>query len=333
MSSLPQVELGRSDLRISRVGLGTWAMGGPRQGLHWGAQEDSESIATVQRAVEAGINWLDTAPIYGHGHAETVVGQALRTLPEPDRPLVFTKCGMTWDEADHFQPGGRSGRPEALRAEVDRSLARLGVERIDLYQMHQVPPDAALEEYWGVMLDLRDAGKVRAIGLSNHDVPRLEQAAAMGGLTSLQPPLSAIRRDAAAEVVPWCRAHEVGVISYGSLESGLLAGGFEADRMDRMDPDDWRRRSPAFTDQLPANLQVAAALAEVAERHEVTPAAAAAAWVLAWDGVTGAIVGARRPEQIDGWIDAARVTLADNDLDAVAAAIRASGAGQGPARP
>ena len=254
-------------------------------------------------------------------------------VPAVDRPLVFTKCGMTWNERDHLQPGGRSGRPEALRGEVERSLTRLGLDRIDLYQVHQTPPDAALEEYWGVMLSLRDEGKVRAIGLSNHNVPLLERAFALGGLASLQPPLSAIRRSAAGDVVPWCRKRGVGVISYGSLESGLLSGGFDRGRLEQTDPADWRRRNPAFTEELDANLRVAGAIRVVAERHEVTPAAAAIVWVLAWDGVTGAIVGGRRPEQIDDWLSASHVVLTDEDLDLVAAAIATSGAGAGPIRP
>jgi len=333
MTSLATRTLGRSDLEITRLGLGTWAMGGTLQGLNWGEQDDRVSIATIHHAVEAGINWLDTAPIYGHGHSEIVVGQAVRALPEADRPLLFTKCGMTWDEEDHSKPGSRSGRPDSLRTELERSLRQLGVDRIDLYQVHQVPPDAEIDEYWGVMQGFLHEGKVRAIGLSNHEVPLLERADQLGGLTSLQPPLSAIRRESAGDVVPWCRDHGVGVISYGSLESGLLSGGFDRGRLERTDPIDWRRRSVAFTEQLEPNLAVAAALATVAERHEVTPAAAALAWVLAWDGVTGTIVGGRRPDQVDDWLGAATLELTDDDLDLVAAAIEASGAGDGPARP
>ena len=330
---LPTRQLGASDLHVTPLGLGTWSMGGPRQGKHWGAQSDDESLATIRHAVDRGVNWLDTAPIYGHGHVEDVVGRALRALPDADRPYVFTKCGMTWDENDHFALAGRSARPDAIRAEIDGSLSRLGLERVDLYQVHQIPPDADLDEYWGVMLELVDAGKARAVGLSNHPVELLERADKLGGLTSLQPPLSALTRDAAGDVIPWCHEHDVGVIAYGTLESGLLSGGFDRGRLDRTDPDDWRRRDPAFTDQLDANLIVAAALGELATRHGISPAAAATAWALAWPGVTGTIVGGRRPDQVDDWLAAATTSLDDPDLDLVASAIRASGAGQGPDRP
>ena len=240
---LPTRQLGASDLHVTPIGLGTWSMGGPRQGKHWGAQSDDESLATIRHAVDRGVNWLDTAPIYGHGHMEDVVGRALRALPDADRPYVFTKCGMTWDENDHFALAGRSARPDAIRAEIDGSLSRLGLERVDLYQVHQIPPDADLDEYWGVMLELVDAGKARAVGLSNHPVELLERAEKLGGLTSLQPPLSALTRDAAGDVIPWCHEHDVGVIAYGTLESGLLTGGFDRGRLERTDPDDWRSAS------------------------------------------------------------------------------------------
>ncbi|WP_246854485.1 aldo/keto reductase [Naasia sp. SYSU D00057] len=313
-TSLPTRRLGRTDLDITRVGFGAWALGGMEGANSWGPQDDDVSVATIHHAIAQGVNWIDTAAIYGTGHSEEVVGRALRELPETDRPFVFTKGGLVWDEQNRRAASRRVGDAAAIRQGVEDSLRRLGVDRIDLYQLHWPPEDGTpVEEYWQTFVELRESGKVRAIGLSNHGVPELERAEAIGHVDSLQPPFSAIRRATADELLPWCADHETGVIVYSPMGSGLLTGAFSRERFDALAENDWRRRSPEFTENLDRNLAVAAALGEVGERHGVSAAAAAAAWTLGFRGVTGAIVGARSPEQIDGWLPAATLELTDDD--------------------
>jgi aryl-alcohol dehydrogenase-like predicted oxidoreductase len=331
VTSIPRRKLGTTGYEISTVGLGTWALGGGGWSWSWGPQDDAQSVDTIVAAVEAGINWLDTAAEYGLGHSEEVVGQALRAIPEADRPLVFTKCGLVWDPADPMIPASPAASPASIRRECEDSLRRLGVEAIDLYQVHWPPADGtSVDEYWAAMVELRETGKVRAVGLSNHDVAQLTAAEAIGHVDSLQPPLSAIGRDAAGDVIPWCAAHGTAVIVYSPMHSGLLSGSFDPVRLA---PDDWRRRESDWTEKLDANLRVADALGGIAATKGATAGSVAVAWTLAWPGVTGAIVGARSPRQVSGWIDSAALRLTDADLDAIAAAIRASGAGTGPARP
>ena len=327
--ALPTRPLGASGMDITTVGLGAWAFG--RFG--WGQQDDEESIAAIRRAVENGINWVDTAAVYGLGHAEEVVAEALEGIPTADRPYVFTKVGVSWDPAD---PGGSTRHvmdPAIVRREVDDSLRRLRADSIDLYQVHKPPRDdgTPLEEYWQVMAELKAAGKVRAIGLSNHNAAQLEQAEQIAHVDSLQPPFSAINRLAAAEIA-WADAHAAGVIVYSPMQSGLLTGTFSAERVATLPVADWRRTHPNFTTGLDANLALADALAPLAERHGVPIAAVAVAWTLAWPGITGAIVGARRPTQLDGWLPATTLRLTDADLDEIARAIVSTGAGAGPAR-
>ena len=333
-SAIPTAPLGRTGMDITRVGFGAWALGGGDWAYSWGPQDDDEAIAAIRHAVESGVNWIDTAAVYGLGHSEEVVGRALRDLPAADRPYVFTKGGMVWDESDRSVAPRRVAAPESLRREVEASLRRLGVEQIDLFQLHWPADDGTkLEDYWQAFLDLKAEGKVRAVGLSNHNADQLERAEALGHVDSLQPPFSAIHRDAAAALLPWTTAHETGVIVYSPMTSGLLTGAFSAERVAALPADDWRRSSPDFTTRLDANLAVAAALDVVAQRHGVAQPAAAVAWTLAFAGVTGAIVGARSPRQVDGWLPATGLNLTDQDLDDVAAAIAASGAGEGPTRP
>ncbi len=331
-TALPTRPLGRTDMAITRVGFGAWAIGGPGWVAGWGAQDDSASIAAIRHAVARGINWIDTAAVYGLGHSEEVVRQALAEIPADQRPYVFTKAGLVWDEADHAAPPARIGKADSIKREAEASLKRLGVERIDLYQMHWPSQDgSAIAEYWQAFLDLKREGKVRAIGLSNHDVAQLEAAEALGHVDTLQPPFSAIRRDAGGAEIPWCQAHGTGVIVYSPMQSGLLTGSFTAARAAALPADDWRSRNPEYTgDKLERNLKLAAALAPIAARHGTSVAAVAVAWTLAWPGVTGAIVGARSPEQVDGWLDAARLDLTSADRAEIAAAIAATGAGTGP---
>jgi aryl-alcohol dehydrogenase-like predicted oxidoreductase len=325
--------LAATRMAISPVGLGTWVMGGPDWANGWGAQSDRDSVATIHRAVELGVNWIDTAAVYGLGRSEELIGRALAALPEPDRPFVFTKCGLVWDPTDRAAPPRRMMAPASMRRQVEGSLRRLGVERLDLLQVHWPPEDGASpEEAWSAMVALRREGKVRAIGLSNHDVAQLEAAETIGHIDTLQPPFSAIRRSAAPEIA-WSAAHGTAVIVYSPLQSGLLSGRFSAERMRALPSDDWRRRDPFFTTGLSANLVVAAELAAIARERGVPPAAAALGWALAWPGVIGAIAGARRPDQVDGWIAAAALSLTDAEVEQVASAIERAGAGEGPARP
>ena len=333
--TLPMAPLGTTGMRITRVGFGAWAIGGGGWTFAWGNQDDAASIAAIRHAVEHGINWIDTAAVYGLGHSEEIVARALRDIPRDDRPYVFTKAGLVWDERDRAAPPRRVGDPLSLRREVEASLRRLGVERIDLYQMHWPAEDGtALEDYWGTLLQLKGEGKVRAVGLSNHNVAQLDAAERLGHVDSLQPPFSAIHREVAAAEIPWCAAHGTGVIVYSPMQSGLLTGAFSVERATRLGADDWRSRSPDFTGLgLRRNVALADALRPIAERHRATVASVAVAWTLAWPGVTGAIVGARSPAQVDGWIGAASLELTGTDLDDIAAAIRRTGAGTGPVRP
>lgn len=333
--SLPTRPLGSSGMEITRVGLGAWAIGGGDWAFGWGPQDDEDSLAAMRRAVELGVNWIDTAAIYGHGHSEEVVGRFLREIPERDRPLVFTKCGVQWDDRDPMGPELRSLRPDSIRREVEASLRRLGVERIDLYQIHWPDQEGTpLEESWGAMARLVDEGKVRAIGVSNFDVPMLERCEAVRHVDSLQPVFSLVRRQTGTAEIAWAAEHDTGVIVYSPMESGILTDSFTRDRIDRMAEGDWRRRSFRFQEpELSRILALRDALGPVAERNGATIADVAVAWTLAWRGVTGAIVGARSAEQVDGWIGAATLELSGADLGEIAGAVERSGAGEGPARP
>ncbi len=335
MTSLSTRKLGSSGLEITPVGFGAWAIGGGGWAFGWGPQDDKASIATMRHALDLGVNWIDTAAVYGLGHSEKLVGRLLRDLPKANRPLVFTKCGLIWNDKDRMAPARRVLRPESIRAECEASLRRLGVERIDLYQFHW--PDETgtpIEESWGVLAQLADEGKVRAIGVSNFSVALLERCEAIRHVDSLQPPFSMIRREAAAAELPWCAAHNTGVICYSPMQSGLLTDTFTANRVAGLAADDWRRRAPEFQQpKLSRNLALRDALKPVAERHGTTTSAVAAAWTRTWPGVTAAIVGARSPRQVDGWIGAANLELSAEDLDEIAAAIRRSGAGDGPREP
>lgn len=330
-TELPVVPLGRTALEITRVGFGAWAVGGPRRGdwaFGWGPQDDDESLETIRHAVESGVNWIDTAAIYGLGHSEELVGRAIRGFAPDDRPYVFTKGGVVWDDADPSKPSRRLANRSSLQSEVDASLRRLGVERIDLYQVHWPSEDGTpIEEYWQAMLDIQASGKVRAVGLSNHSVPQLEAAERLGHVDSLQPKFSAIAPQSAADVLPWCARNGTGTIVYSPMGSGLLSGAFTAQRVAELADDDWRKGAADFTTDLSRNLAIAEALGRVAARHGVPQAAAAVAWTLGFGGVTGAIVGARRPDQVDGWLPAASLELTAEDY----AEVSAAGAGAAPA--
>ena len=333
--TLPTRPLGTSGLEITTVGFGAWAAGGGDWAFSWGPQDDEASLAAMRHAVELGVNWIDTAAVYGLGHSEEVVGRLLRDFPEGDRPFVFTKCGLVWDPNDRMAIARQVLRPESVRAECVASLRRLGVDRIDLYQFHWPDDEGTpVEDSWAVMLRLIEEGKVRSSGVSNFDVELLDRCEALSHVDSLQPPFSLIHREVAAEEIPWCNTHGTGVISYSPMQAGLLTDGFTAERVETLAPDDWRRRSAEFHPPLLGrNLALRDALRPIAGRHGTTTAAVAAAWTLAWPGVSGAIVGARSATQVDGWVAAGGLGLTHEDLDEMAAAIAESGAGSGPARP
>jgi aryl-alcohol dehydrogenase-like predicted oxidoreductase len=327
-------KLGSSGLQITTVGLGAWAIGGDWI-YGWGHSDDADSIRAIQRAVDEGVSWIDTAAAYGLGHSEEVVGWALKEIPASRRPLVFTKCGVVGDPARPHQITRRYAHPDSVRAECDASLKRLGIERIDLYQIHW--PDETgipVEDSWGAMTRLQDEGKVRLIGVSNFDVSQLASCERIRHVDSLQPPFSMLVRETAAELLPWCAANGTGVIVYSPMASGILTDSFSRGRVEAMEKTDWRTRTPRFLEpELTANLALRDALKPIAERHGTTVSAVAVAWVLSWPGVTGAIVGARKPEQVDGWLPAGNLELSAADLDEIAGAIGRTGAGSGPERP
>lgn len=332
---LPTRRLGRTDMQITRVGFGAWALGGADWAVGWGAQDDRDSIAAIRHAIARGVNWIDTAAVYGLGHSEEVVRQALAAIPLSERPYVFTKCGLVWDEKNRKALPRQVGAPASIRRELEASLKRLGVERIDLYQMHWPAEDGTkLADYWGTLLELKREGKVRAVGLSNHNVVQIEEAERLGHVDTLQPPFSLIRRGVAAAELPWCAKNETGVIVYSPMQSGLLTGRFTIARARSLPKDDWRSRDAEFRgEKLVRNLKLADALKPIADRRHATVAAVAVAWTLAWPGVTGAIVGARGSLQVDGWIGAAALELTPEDMAEIEAAIEATGAGTGPASP
>jgi aryl-alcohol dehydrogenase-like predicted oxidoreductase len=323
---IPTATLGTSGAEFTRLGVGSWAIGGPWR-FGWGPVDDTESIAAIRRAVEAGINWVDTAPIYGLGHAEEIVGRALKGYATGDEVFVCTKCGRRT-----LPDGSPYGdlRPQSIRAECETSLRRLGVERLDLYQIHwpDVDTGAPLEDAWATMAQLVDEGKVRWLGVSNFDVEQLQRCEAIRHVDSLQPPLSMVQRGALSNVIPWAAAHRTGVIVYSPMASGLLSGTFDRARLEHLAPDDMRLGRPEFTEpSLSANLALVERLRATAGDLGCTVAELAIAWTLAQEGVTGAIVGIRRPSQLDQWIGAGRIQLSPQQLRAINDAIAETGAG------
>jgi aryl-alcohol dehydrogenase-like predicted oxidoreductase len=323
---LRRLRLGSSGPELSRVGFGTWALGGPWL-FGWGEVDDDESARAIETAVAHGVNWVETAPVYGVGHAEEVVGRALRSAG--DGVLVFTKCGRVWREGDEDDITNDL-RPESIRRECETSLRRLGRETIDVYQFHW--PDwstgTPLEDSWGAMAQLVDEGKVRWLGVCNFDVDQLDRCESIRHVDSVQSPLSLLARGARSTVLDWAREHESGFLAYSPMASGLLTGAFDRARIDALPHDDWRRLAPAFHEpQLARNLVLIDRLRSIADGLGTTVAALAVAWVLAQEGVTGAIVGARRAAHVSGWLPAATLELDTGTLAAVDAALAESGAG------
>jgi len=330
---LPTGDLGSTGFEITRVGLGAWAIGGGGWQGGWGPQDDAESTAAIHQAVGLGINWIDTAPAYGLGHAEEVVGRAVRALPGDERPYVFTKCGLVWRPGETTVSNVLA--PESMRRECEDSLRRLGVERLDLLQIHWPSEDGTPpEESWSTMAELVEEGKVRSIGVSNFDVELLERCEALRHVDTFQPELNLIRRGAAEAEIRWCREHGTGVIVYSPMRSGLLTGAFSKERCRALTEDDWRRGDPDFREpELERNLDLIERLRDIADDLGASLPELAIAWTLAWPGVNGAIVGARRPEQVDGWIGAGGLELGDDVLARIADELEVTGAGSGPTHP
>jgi aryl-alcohol dehydrogenase-like predicted oxidoreductase len=315
--------LGRDGPELTTVGFGAWAVGGPYR-FGWGPQDDDTSIAAIRHAVESGVNWVDTAAVYGLGHSEEVVGRALQPWTAGEDVFVFTKCGRKWQGP--LDTGGLvfDLRPESIREECESSLRHLGLGRIDLYQFHWPDTETGtrIEDSWATMGELIDEGKVRWAGVSNFDVGLHEQCHSRGRLTSSQPPFNMINRGARDDVIPWCDAHDVGVLAYSPMASGLLTGKFDAGAAQHLAPDDWRRNNPEFQEpRLSRNVELIERLRPIADGVGVGLPVLAVAWTLATPGVTAAIVGARRPDQVDGWLPAAGLDLGDDELAAIEAAI------------
>jgi aryl-alcohol dehydrogenase-like predicted oxidoreductase len=311
-------QLGNSDLFITPVGFGSWAIGGAGWQFGWGRQSDSDSVAAIHRALELGVNWIDTAAAYGLGHSEEIVSRALAIWPGK-KPLVFTKSGLRWDAQGQVS---RILRSASIRQECEDSLRRLKVEAIDLYQIHwPVANERELEEGWNTMAQLKREGKVRWIGVSNFNVLQLKQAQSIAPVTSLQPPYSLVHPGIEIETLPYCENQGIGVIVYSPMASGLLSGAMTRERIAALPSDDWRKQHPDFTEpRLTENLVLVERLRGVGSRHNCSPGAVAIAWTLHNPAVTGAIVGARRPNQVDDVVAAASLQLTESDVAEIEAA-------------
>ncbi|MBI4890956.1 MAG: aldo/keto reductase [Acidobacteria bacterium] len=310
-------QLGNSDLKITPIGIGQWAMGGGGWAFSWGRQDDAESIAAIHAGLDAGLNWIDTAPVYGLGHAEEVLGQALAGMS--NKPYLFTKCARCWDENRQIY---KSLKRDSVRRECEESLRRLQVDVIDLYQMHWPEPDEEVEEGWETMVRLKEEGKVRWIGVSNFSLSQLRRAQAIGPVTSLQPPYNLLARDIEAEILPYCQENGVGVLAYSPMHSGLLTGKMTRERIEQLDDDDHRKRRPQFQEPLlTRNLALVERLRAVGARHGRTPGEAAIAWVLRRPEVTAAIVGLRSAAQLEGVIGAGEFRLAEQEVAEIEAAL------------
>jgi len=310
-------KLGDSDLHITPLGFGSWAAGGGGWEYGWGPQDDAESVSAIHRALDLGVNWIDTAAVYGLGHSEEVVAKALQGRAK--RPYVFTKCSMVWGQGRSI---GFSLRAESVRRECEASLRRLRVDAIDLYQIHWPNPDPEIEEGWAALAQLRKEGKVRWIGVSNFGIEQLERCRRIAPVTSLQPPYSAIHAidhpEVERDILTFCGRNGIGVIVYSPMQAGLLTGAMTRERVQALAADDWRRRSPDFQEpRLSRNLKLQDLMARIGKRHGHAAAVVALAWTLANPAVTGAIVGARRASQVDGFIAALGFRLAADEMEEI----------------
>jgi len=306
---MQQRQLGKTDLQLTTVGLGTWAMGGPWQ-YGWGPQDDEEAVAAVVTALDQGINWIDTAPAYGLGHSEELVGQALRQTKH--KPYIATKCGLLWNDKKEKVS---CLEPQSIRRECHDSLERLGIETVDLYQMHWPDPDEEIEGAWEEMARLVEEGKVRYLGASNYSVAQLERVGKIHPVTSLQPPYNMLQRGVEEKLLAYCAKHGIGVVAYSPMHRGLLTGTFNPERLSRMAPDDHRLRDPSFQEpRFSATLALVEQLKKIAQRRGHTCAQLAISWVLRRNEVTAAIVGARRPKQITETVQAGDWNLSNDDI-------------------
>ena len=304
-------QLGNSDMQITRLGVGAWAMGGGDWAFGWGPQDDVESVGAIRAAVEAGINWIDTAAVYGLGHSEEVVAKALEGLSP--RPFVFTKCARIWGDDRKI---GKSLKADSIRRECEASLRRLKLERIDLYQVHWPEPDEDVEEGWSTVAKLKEEGKVRWIGVSNFNAKQMARAQAIAPITSLQPPYSILSREIESEILPYCAANGIGTIIYSPMKSGLLSGRMTRERIASMPADDFRQRTPQFQEPLlTRNLALVEVMRAIGANHDgASPGEVAIAWGLKNPAVTAAIVGLRSADQLKGVIGAASIRLTDSDV-------------------
>jgi aryl-alcohol dehydrogenase-like predicted oxidoreductase len=312
-SSLALRRLGNSDLQLTSIGFGAWAIGGGGWQYGWGPQDDNESISAIHRALDLGINWIDTAAVYGLGHSEEVVARAVKSSPH--KPYIFTKCSMRWHADGAIY---NSLKAASLAEEVDASLRRLGVERIDLYQVHWPNPDSEIEEGWAALERLRQQGKLRWIGVSNFNVDQMKRALTIAPITSLQPPYSMLRRGVEAEILPFAKAHGIGVINYSPMLSGLLAGKMTRERIAALAPDDWRHRNVEFSEpRLSRNLRLVELLREIGDAHGVTPGVVAVGWTLHNPAVTAAIVGGRSSGQVEETAAALTFRLSEDEYERI----------------
>ena len=319
-TSLETRKLGNSDLKLTSIGFGAWAIGGGNWDFGWGPQDDRESVEAIVRALEGGVNWIDTAAIYGLGHSEEIVAKALAESGK--KPYVFTKCSMRWHEDRTLY---RSLKKDSVREEAENSLRRLKLDVIDLYQIHWPDPEADIEEGWGEMARLKEEGKVRYIGVSNFNVEQMKRAQKIAPITSLQPPYSLVNPAVEKEILPFCKQNNIGVINYSPMASGLLTGKMTAERIAAMPADDWRGRAAHFKEpKLGRNLKLVELLREIGRPHQVQPGVVAVAWTLRNPAITAAIVGARRPSQVDGTLPAATFRLSDEEAAKINAFVKAN---------
>ena len=305
--------LGNSDLHLTPIGFGAWAIGGGNWEFAWGPQDDNESVSAIHRALELGVNWIDTAAIYGLGHSEEVVARALKGSSH--KPYVFTKCSMRWHDDRSIY---RSLKAASLEEELNGSLRRLGVETIDLYQIHWPNPEEEIEEGWAALAKFKEQGKIRNIGVSNFNVDQMKRAQKVAPITSLQPPYSMLRRAIEQEILPFAKANNIGVINYSPMLSGMLTGKMSRERIAAMPQDDWRRRAPEFNEpRLSRNLRLVELLREIGSGHNVQPGVVAVAWTLHHPAITAAIVGGRSPQQVEGIAPALHFRLSQDEYNRI----------------
>jgi len=316
---LQKHKFGKTDMEITTIGFGSWAIGGSGWAAAWGEQDDEEAVGAIRRSLELGVNWIDTAAVYGLGHSEELVAQALKGVPESDRPYVFTKCSLVWDENAEIS---NVLDADSVKRECEDSLRQLQTDVIDLYQIHWPNPDPDIEEGWSAMAELKEEGKVRHIGVSNFNVEQMERASKISPVETLQPPYSMLKREVEAEILPYCEENDIGVIVYSPMRSGLLTGKMTPERIQNLPSDDWRRNADDFQEpKLSKNLEVVELLKDIGSRHDKSPAEVAIAWTLRHPAVTAAIVGGRRPDQVDGIIGAAEFRLSDDEVAEIEAAL------------